>query len=80
MDHHRGVKVLFEVLNDLLGVLQVGLYQVNGRNPMQLLPGLLDVEIQSNIVLSEIFQFKKGRYHIMIGLVENDDFPNVFCL
>ncbi len=47
---------------------------------MQLLPCLLDVEIQGNIILSEIFQLEEWRYHVMIGLVEYDDFPNVICL
>jgi hypothetical protein len=47
---------------------------------MQLLPGLLNIEIQSDIILSEILELEEGRYHVMISLVKYNDFPYVVWL
>jgi hypothetical protein len=44
---------------------------------VELFTSLLYAEIKSDVILSKIFNFEERRDHIMIGLVENDDFPDV---
>lgn len=44
---------------------------------MELLSLLFDVEVESDVVLPEIFESEQRRDDIVVGLVENDDFPGV---
>ncbi len=77
MNHDRRVKVLLKVLDDFFGVFEVGLDEVEGSDAMELFTRLFDVEIESDVVLPEVFDFEEGRDDVVIGLIEYDDFPDV---
>lgn len=77
MDDNRSVQVFLKVFCNLFDVFHVGLDDVYCSDPMELLSGLFDIEVQRDIVFPEIFESEQGGDDIMVGLVKYDDFPGV---
>lgn len=75
MNNDWGIKLFFKIFDNLFYIFVDRFDQIDGAYSMELLSCLFDIEVESNIVLSEIFNFEKWGYDIMIGLIENDDFP-----
>ena len=78
MNNNRRVKILIKIVNNQVGIIHGGSDNVYYRNTMNLLAILVDVKVESDIVLSEVFKFHESGDNVQIELVEDDYFPDVF--
>jgi hypothetical protein len=69
------IQIPLKILDDELYIFHVRPYQVYHSHAMQLLSILVNVKIESDVVLSEIFYFEKTRYCIMVCLVKDYYLP-----
>ena len=80
MDNHWGVKILIKITDNQIDIIHGGPDNINDGNAMNLLSVLVEVKVEGDIVLSEIFEFHESGDNVEIELVEDYYFPDVFFL
>ncbi len=80
MDDDRAVEIILEVLYDEVDVFEGGLEQVDGCDSVELFPGLLEVEVERDVVFAEVLHLEEGGVDLPVEIVENEDLPQVLPL
>ena len=80
MNNHRGVKILIEITDNQINIIHGGPYNINGGNAMNLLAVLVDVKVESDVVLSKVLEFHESGDNVEIVVVEDYYFPDVLFL
>ena len=57
-----------------------GLEEVDGGDSMQPLSFLLDVHVESDVILSKIFHFVERTNDVSTEVIENENLPQVLSL
>lgn len=72
---HCTVQIIIEVFDDAFDILSVGLYKIEGGNPVQLLAPFGYVHVERDVVLSEIDDFEERFEGLLVESVEDEHFP-----
>lgn len=59
VNYDRRIQISLEILNNQLNVVHVGLYQVDDCETMELLSILVDIKVESDVILAEILDLEQ---------------------
>lgn len=80
MDGNGTIQVVRDISHDQLHILHRWLDHIECCDTMQLLSFLVYVHVESDIVISEIFDFGNARYDLVVVRVEQQYFPQIDLL
>ena len=76
----RTIQILLKVVGDEIDIFESGLYEVYGSDAMELFPDIFDVEIKSDVVLTQILHLEERGVYFAVVVVEYHHLPQVLPL
>ncbi len=76
----RAVEIFLKIGEHELKIFFVGLNQVNGSDAVELLAGLLDVEVKRDVGLPEILHLEERGVDLSVELIEDEHLPKILAL
>lgn len=68
---NRTIEILTEIINDAVDVFGGWLDEVEGSDTVQLFPPLVDVHVQCDVVLAQIYHFEQRFEGLLVECVED---------